>query len=479
MLLRIEDTDTERNRPELIDDILAEIRWLGLDWDGEPVHQSDRLHLYTKAADELLRRGPGLLVRLHARGGPGRAPRSGRPARLRRLLPRPRPRARARARRCGSARPTRARPRSTTSSGARSAFEQRQARGLRAAAVQRHADRSCWPTSSTTPTWASPTSSAARSTSTARPSTCSSARRWASTTGRCSPTCRSWSNEKRKKLSKRRDDGVGRRVPRAGATCPRRWSTTWPLLGWGPPDGVEIRPLAEIVELFRLEDVTPSPAFFDVKKLAPLQRRVHPGARRRRRSSSAARPFFAHGEATEAVAAAAGRAGAGAGPAARRGRADGRLPLRRRASSIDDDAWQKAVVKLGDRAAAMLDAAIAELRRLRLGARRRSRPRCDGAAGGGHRQRARATCRWPRPGPGAGGGHRPHRRPAAVRVAGGAGPRAHARPAASGPGPAVIATLRRPSDRPQCRAGGGGGSRLALGLAGRAARRAVLLATWR
>src|SRR3546814_2243997 len=39
------------------------------------------------------------------------------------------------------------------------------------------------------------------------------------------------------------------------------------LLGWGPKDGVEVRPLAEIVELFRLEDVTSSPAFFDVKKL--------------------------------------------------------------------------------------------------------------------------------------------------------------------------------------------------------------------
>ena len=32
MLLRIEDTDTERNRPELTDDILAEIEWLGLAW---------------------------------------------------------------------------------------------------------------------------------------------------------------------------------------------------------------------------------------------------------------------------------------------------------------------------------------------------------------------------------------------------------------------------------------------------------------
>ena len=39
------------------------------------------------------------------------------------------------------------------------------------------------------------------------------------------------------------------------------------LLGWGPPDGVEIRPIEEIVAMFRLEDVTPSPAFFDTKKL--------------------------------------------------------------------------------------------------------------------------------------------------------------------------------------------------------------------
>jgi glutamyl-tRNA synthetase len=40
------------------------------------------------------------------------------------------------------------------------------------------------------------------------------------------------------------------------------------LLGWGPPDGVEVRPIAEIVDLYRLEDVNPSPAFFDLKKLS-------------------------------------------------------------------------------------------------------------------------------------------------------------------------------------------------------------------
>src|SRR4029453_15072386 len=53
MLLRIEDTDTERNRPELTDDILAEIRWLGLAGDGEVIYQSDRFDIHVKAAAEL------------------------------------------------------------------------------------------------------------------------------------------------------------------------------------------------------------------------------------------------------------------------------------------------------------------------------------------------------------------------------------------------------------------------------------------
>jgi glutamyl-tRNA synthetase len=38
-------------------------------------------------------------------------------------------------------------------------------------------------------------------------------------------------------------------------------------LGWGAPDGVEIRPRSEIVDLFRIEDVSSSSAFFDLKKL--------------------------------------------------------------------------------------------------------------------------------------------------------------------------------------------------------------------
>ena len=56
-LLRIEDTDAERNRPELIDNVLEMLHWLGLEWDGEPVHQSDRGDLYLDAAAGLVAAG--------------------------------------------------------------------------------------------------------------------------------------------------------------------------------------------------------------------------------------------------------------------------------------------------------------------------------------------------------------------------------------------------------------------------------------
>src|ERR1700757_5546835 len=35
-ILRVEDTDVERNRPELVEGILEGLRWLGLDWDERP-----------------------------------------------------------------------------------------------------------------------------------------------------------------------------------------------------------------------------------------------------------------------------------------------------------------------------------------------------------------------------------------------------------------------------------------------------------
>ncbi len=55
--LRIEDTDAARSRVEWVDGIQDTLRWLGVDWDGEPVRQSTRFDLYRAAADRLLADG--------------------------------------------------------------------------------------------------------------------------------------------------------------------------------------------------------------------------------------------------------------------------------------------------------------------------------------------------------------------------------------------------------------------------------------
>ena len=56
-LLRIEDTDRERNNPEAVAAILDGLRWLGLDWDGEPVSQFSRADRHREVALALLERG--------------------------------------------------------------------------------------------------------------------------------------------------------------------------------------------------------------------------------------------------------------------------------------------------------------------------------------------------------------------------------------------------------------------------------------
>jgi glutamyl-tRNA synthetase len=57
MILRIEDTDVERNRPELVEGILDGLRWLGVDWDEGPYFQSQRLDLHRAAAQTLVASG--------------------------------------------------------------------------------------------------------------------------------------------------------------------------------------------------------------------------------------------------------------------------------------------------------------------------------------------------------------------------------------------------------------------------------------
>ncbi len=56
-VLRIEDTDRERSTKAFEDSILDGMRWLGLDWDEEPVHQSERTALYQEHVQKLLDEG--------------------------------------------------------------------------------------------------------------------------------------------------------------------------------------------------------------------------------------------------------------------------------------------------------------------------------------------------------------------------------------------------------------------------------------
>src|SRR3954470_12393694 len=52
-LVRIEDLDRPRVVAGAEEKILEDLRWLGLDWDGEPARQSERLDLYEAALAKL------------------------------------------------------------------------------------------------------------------------------------------------------------------------------------------------------------------------------------------------------------------------------------------------------------------------------------------------------------------------------------------------------------------------------------------
>ena len=56
-LLRIEDTDRVRSTKEAVDAIIEGMKWLGLDWDGEPVFQFARMQRHAEIAHELVAKG--------------------------------------------------------------------------------------------------------------------------------------------------------------------------------------------------------------------------------------------------------------------------------------------------------------------------------------------------------------------------------------------------------------------------------------
>src|SRR6195256_2807047 len=91
MILRIEDTDAERNKPELVEGILNGLKWLGVDCDEGPFYQSQRTELYRAAAKKLLANGTAFLCYCpaekyaggdHAEPGQDEEPKGGGPRRV-------------------------------------------------------------------------------------------------------------------------------------------------------------------------------------------------------------------------------------------------------------------------------------------------------------------------------------------------------------------------------------------------------------
>ena len=57
LLLRIEDTDKVRSEQRFLDEIVADLKWLGIDWDEEPIRQSGRFGVYREEAEKLVKAG--------------------------------------------------------------------------------------------------------------------------------------------------------------------------------------------------------------------------------------------------------------------------------------------------------------------------------------------------------------------------------------------------------------------------------------
>ena len=252
MLLRIEDTDIERNRQELTDTIIDLLSWLGIDFDGEPVFQSDNRERHRQVVNQLLSDGKAFLCDAENRPVPGDSLQDGLAVRFQVASAHDEP---------------------TTADG-NVAFEDVVRRAV-SFALSDMEDFVIW-RSNGTPTFllANAVDDTDMGVTHAirgedlLPSA-PKVQLIMDALGAERPVYAHLPllvNEKRQKLSKRRDD-VSLGSWRERGYLPQAMANYLATLGWGPPDDVEIRPMEEILELFRLQDVLKSPAFFDTKKL--------------------------------------------------------------------------------------------------------------------------------------------------------------------------------------------------------------------
>ena len=243
MVLRIEDTDESRNRPDLTDAIFEYLEWLGIDYDEGPYYQSERRERHREAVQQLLNDGRAYLCDSDDNELAGTKMAQGRAVRFRA-------------------------PAGTTTIDD----------VVRGEVVFDHAqlgDFVIWRSDG------SPTFVLANAVDDADMAITHAIRGedLLSSTPRAVLVAEALGatppvyahlpllvNEQRKKLSKRRDD-VSLESYRQRGFLAEAMANYLALLGWGPRDGVEIRPMAEIVEQFRLEDVNKANAFFDLTKL--------------------------------------------------------------------------------------------------------------------------------------------------------------------------------------------------------------------
>jgi len=269
LVLRVEDTDAERSRPELVEAIYDTLRWLGLDWDGEPVHQSGRGEIYHDAAERLLAHGAAYRCDCTRAALDARNAASGRKTpgydgfcRDRQVPPGP---------------DAVVRFRIPDPDGATGWHDL-----IRGEVTFEHADLEDFVIvrSNGVPMFllANAIDDADMAIThvirgedliNTTPKVILLREALGSGYADYAPQYAHVPlivNEKRQKLSKRRDDvSVG--DYRERGYLPEAMVNYLATLGWGAPDGIEIRPLSEIVELFDIAHVSSSSAFFDLKKL--------------------------------------------------------------------------------------------------------------------------------------------------------------------------------------------------------------------
>ena len=354
-ILRIEDTDAERNREEWVNGILDALRWLGLDWDEGPYRQSQRTHLYAEAAEKLLAARRAYWCdctreSIEARTAGNTTPGYDRYCRTRGLGPGP-------------------------------------GRALRFA-VPLDGETVVHDVVRGTPSFQNATvedfvlvrSNGApvfilanvvddvdmRITHVIRgeehlPNTPKALLLWSALAPEQPPPVFAHLpllvNERRQKLSKRRDP-VALEGYRDAGYLPEAMRNYLMLLGWAPADGREIVSTDEAIAEFRLEDLGNSPAFFDTKKLDHVNAtyiRALPVAE----FAARAHPWLEQQKGFDAD------VFARIAPAVQeRVRTLGEVPgmvdfLFTDEIAIDADSWERAVIALGPTATVVLDGALA------------------------------------------------------------------------------------------------------------------------